>query len=111
MLDIQLDARATFLARWRDLILRPPDAKTSSPATRRGSDSATSSRRTGPGEASPDSAAYRLTRMFRDQVMDRVISFVLAECYEADADFDYTLVRRREGAVWKLVARAADRTC
>ena len=54
------------------------------------------------GQASPDSAGYRLTRMFRDQVMDRVISFVLAECYEADATFDYTTVRRREGAIWKL---------
>ena len=41
--------------------------------------------------------------MFRDQVMDRVVSFVLSECYEADANFDYTLVRKREGAVWKMV--------
>jgi penicillin G amidase len=31
-----------------------------------------------------------------------VISFVLAGCYEADANFDYTLVRKREGPVWKL---------
>ena len=54
------------------------------------------------GEASPDSAGYRLTRLFRDQVMDRVIAFVLAECYEADRNFDYTLVRNREGAVWRL---------
>jgi penicillin amidase len=35
--------------------------------------------------------------------MERVISFVMAECYEADPSFDYTTVRRREGAIWKLV--------
>ena len=28
---------------------------------------------------------------------------MLAECYEADPSFDYTLMRRREGAIWKLV--------
>ena len=27
----------------------------------------------------------------------------LAECYEADPDFDYMTVRRREGPIWKLV--------
>ena len=41
--------------------------------------------------------------MFRDQVMERVTSFVLADCYEADPSFDYTWIRRREGAIWKLV--------
>ena len=97
MLAIQLDARATFLARWRDLILRPPEPRRHRRAMRHGSDSATSSRRTGRGRRAPDSAAYRLTRMFRDQVMDRVISFVLAECYEADPNFDYTLRSQARG--------------
>ena len=32
-----------------------------------------------------------------------MIAFVLAECYEADASFDYRTVRRREGPIWKLV--------
>ena len=102
MLDIQLDARSTFLSRWHDLILRHLDTQTIA------GDAARSRFREivekdWTGEASPDSAAYRLTRMFRDQVMERVTSFVLADCYEADPSFDYTWIRRREGAIWKLV--------
>jgi penicillin amidase len=102
MLDIQLDARSSFMARWRDLILNHL-----TPETVAGDSARAGFReiveRDWTGEASPDSAAYRLTRLFRDQVMDRVTSFVLAECYEADPSFDYTFIRRREGAIWKLV--------
>ena len=102
MLDIQLDARSTFLSRWRDVILRhlTPDNIAGDAARARFRDIV---EKDWTGEASPDSAAYRLTRMFRDQVIERITSFVLAECYEADPSFDYTLMRRREGAIWKLV--------
>ena len=55
------------------------------------------------GHASASSAGYRLTRMFREEVSDAVIAFVLSECYEADPSFDYRVVRRREGPIWKLV--------
>jgi penicillin amidase len=41
--------------------------------------------------------------MFREQVSERVMAFVLAECYEADPAFDHTTLRRREGPIWKLV--------
>jgi len=102
MLDIQLDARSTFLSRWRDLILRhlTSDTLAGDEARARFRDIV---EKDWTGEASPDSAAYRLTRMFRDQVIERATSFVLAECYEADPTFDYTRIRRREGAIWKLV--------
>ena len=59
--------------------------------------------RTWDGHASAGSAGYRLTRMFREEVSNAVIAFVLSECYEADASFDYRTVRRREGPIWKLV--------
>ena len=59
--------------------------------------------RTWDGRASAGSAGYRLTRLFREEVSNAVIAFVLAECYEADASFDYRTVRRREGPIWKLV--------
>jgi len=102
MLAIQLDVGATFLTRWRDLILDhlSPNTIAGDPARQRFRDVV---EKNWSGEASPDSASYRLTRLFRDQVMERVISFVLADCYEADPAFDYTTVRRREGAIWKLV--------
>jgi penicillin amidase len=102
MLDIQLDARSTFLSRWRDLILRhlTSDTIAGDEARARFRDIV---EKDWTGEASPDSAAYRLTRVFRDQVIERTTSFVLAECYEADPAFDYNRIRRREGAIWKLV--------
>ena len=59
--------------------------------------------RTWDGHASANSAGYRLPRMFREQVTAAIVTFVLSECYEADASFDYLTVRRREGPIWKLV--------
>jgi penicillin amidase len=44
-----------------------------------------------------------LTRVFREEVTLRVMTFLLSECYEADAAFDHTQNRRREGPVWALV--------
>jgi penicillin amidase len=103
MLDIQLDTSAAFLARWRDLILR-----SLSPRLLRGQPARARFRelveRQWDGHASPASVGYRLTRMFREQVSDRVMTFVLAECYAADASFNHRLLRRREGPVWKLLA-------
>jgi penicillin amidase len=101
MLAIQLDDSALFLERWRQLLL-----KTLTPATL-----STSERRTmrdlvagtWTGRASPSSSAYALTRVFREEVSTRVMMFLLAECYEADAAFDHAAHRRREGPVWALV--------
>lgn len=102
MLDIQLDARAVFLQRWRMLLLA-----TLTPEATRGHPERAAVRalveRTWDGVASPASAGYRLTRLFREQVSERVMAFVLAECYEADPSFDHTTLRRREGPIWKLV--------
>jgi penicillin amidase len=103
MLAIQLEARADFLARWRELILR-----TLTPAVTRGHEQRARFRAVveggWPGEALPESAAYRLTRQFRDLASERIFATVLAECYEADDSFDYTTVRRREGPIWRIVS-------
>jgi penicillin amidase len=103
MLDIQLEARADFLARWRQLIL-----DTLTPELTRGQEQRARFRaiveRGWPGEALPGSAAYRLTRQFRELVSERIFTTVLAECYEADESFDYTTVRRREGPIWRIVS-------
>jgi penicillin amidase len=102
LLAIQLDAGAQFLSRWRDLLLRTLTSTTTMARADR-----TRLRDVVDGDwdgtAAPGSAAYRLTRAFRDAVFQRVIAFVLSECYEADSAFDYTMVRRREGPIWKLV--------
>jgi len=102
LLDIQLDTSALFLARWRDLALR-----TLTPDVTNGHDDRAQFRsvveQSWDGHASASSPGYRLTRMFREEVTEAVMAFVLSECYEADPAFDYRLVRRREGPIWKLV--------
>jgi penicillin G amidase len=102
LLAIQLDTSASFLARWRDLALRAltPEAIA---AHERRAQFRNLLDRTWDGHASASSPAYRLTRLFREEVSDAVITFVLSEAYEADSSFDYRTIRRREGPIWKLV--------
>jgi penicillin amidase len=102
LFDMQLDDSADFLSRWRDLLLEllTPAAIAQHPLRAEVRDVLA---RDWSGHANPESAAYRFTRTFRDEVAQRVAKTVLAECYEADPAFDYFTIRRREGAFWKLV--------
>ena len=102
MLAIQMDASSEFLDRWRQLLL-----DTLGPAAVNGHTDRTELRRIiedgWSGRAAPDSAAYGFVHRFRDLLSERIVSFVLSECYEADPAFDYETVRRREGPIWKMV--------
>lgn len=102
LLNIQLETRAEFLQRWRGLLLRTltPSAIAGHPQRAR---FRAIVEHDWPGRAAPDSAGYRLTRTFRDQVAESVFGFVLADCYEADEHFDYLSERKREGPLWKMV--------
>ena len=101
LLNIQLDTSAEFLSRWRTLLLQSLKTVTDQPRIRL--------REIVEGDwtdASPGSAGYRLTRMFREEVSEAIIAFVLTECNAADPTFDYRNVRRREGPIWKLVSES-----
>jgi penicillin amidase len=101
MLAIQMDASSEFLDRWRQFLV---DTLTPS-AVDGHADRAELRQILGhnwAGRAAPDSAAYAFVHRFRDLLSERVIAFVLSECYEADPTFDYATVRRREGPLWKL---------
>lgn len=102
LLDIQLDTNALFIARWRDLVLRAltPAALSGHPDR---AEFRTVVEQGWTGQATADSAAYRLTRTFRERTSERVFGFLLAECYEADAAFDYRTIRLREGPIWTVV--------
>ena len=100
LLSIQLDTSAEFLTRWRTLLLEGLKGVTDQPRIRLRE----IVERDWDGHASPGSAGYRLTRMFREEVSEAIIRFVLVECVEADPTFDYRSVRRREGPIWKLVS-------
>ncbi len=106
MLALQLNDRALFLERWRALALRVLDT----PAATQPTDRAAPRRqmrdlieRTWTGRASTDSTAYRLVRMFRTDVVRRVLTFVTAPVKQKDPAFDYTQLGRTEGSVWAVV--------
>ena len=102
MLQIQLDDRALFLARWRELLLRTLDAAAVRADPRRAE-----FRRlvdSWGGHASTDSAGYRLARAFRIHLAEEVFGAVTARCKAADDRFDYPgQVWRFEGPLWALV--------
>ena len=102
MLAIQMDITSEFLDRWRQLLLDSLPATATDGHPRR-AELRRIVDRSWPGRAAPDSAAYGLVHRFRDLLSERVIAFVLSDCYEADPTFDYATVRRREGPLWKMV--------
>ena len=92
LLAIQLDDRALFLARWRDLLLKSSTGEMRDLVEKSWN-----------GRASIDSVGYRLTREFRREVRNRVFEAIAARCAAADARFDLGELRQLEGPLWKLV--------
>ncbi|RUQ37868.1 MAG: penicillin acylase family protein [Candidatus Competibacteraceae bacterium] len=102
-LALQLDDRALFLARWRDLLLATltPEALQANPHR-------TELRRYAAdwgGRAAVDSVGYRVVRAFRLAVWQRVFDPLTAACRQADPRFDYSAFRQSEGPLWQLIAR------
>ena len=103
MLAIQLDDRALFLERWRELLLGilTPEALRDQPRRqelRRYVEEGWS------GRASVDSVGYRLVRAFRGRLAERVFAPITAPCREIDAEFSLLgLGSRFEGPLWRLI--------
>lgn len=102
-LALQLDDRALFLERWRELLLATltPDVVRADP--RRGA-----LRRAVAdwgGRAAIASVGYRAVRAFRLQVWERVFAPLTVRCRQADPRFDYQWFRQGEGPLWQLVSQ------
>jgi penicillin amidase len=92
LLAIQLDDRALFLARWRDLLLKSSSGEMRDQVEKSWT-----------GHAAIDSVGYRLTKEFRREVRNRVFEAIVARCAAADERFDLGELRQLEGPLWKLV--------
>jgi penicillin amidase len=104
MLRVQLDDRAVFLSRWRDLMLQTlsvPDRDDS--ATRRDLRRVVSE--TWTGRASVDSAAYRIVREFRLRVGELAFAPLTERIRQVDAAYSLTAARSSEGPLWALVSQ------
>ena len=102
MLGVQLDDRALFLARWRDLLLQVlNDAATGDFPARR------EYRRLAEGwvpHAAPESVGYRLVRAFRTEVRDRVFEMMLQPVWEAfGEETELRMSNQFESPLWSLV--------
>lgn len=102
-LRLQLDDRALFLERWRELLLATLTPEAARADSRR--DEVKHWVADWGGRAEVDSVGYRLVRAFREEVRDRVFGPLTAACRQADPRFDYTLFRQYEGPLWQLVSR------
>ncbi|HTQ79556.1 MAG TPA: penicillin acylase family protein, partial [Thermoanaerobaculia bacterium] len=102
LLAIQLDDRALFLERWRDLLLR-----TLTPQALAGHPRRAELRRivaTGwNGHAAIDSSAFRLVRSFRLTVFNAVLQELVAPSHQVEPSFGYDL-EQAEGPLWRAVS-------
>ena len=102
MLDVQLDDRALFLARWHRLLL-----DLLGPANLDRNAARAAIRRQvvfGGGRAAVDSVGFRIVWQFRRNVTQVVLGSLTAPCLRADKHFDARdLDANTEEAVWKLV--------
>lgn len=98
LLAIQLDDRALFLERWRDLSLEVVPAGDATRAAARDLVVEWG------GRAATDSVGYRLVRQFRYQVEERLYSWLTSPCLALDEDFSWRTLGQREGALWQLVS-------
>ena len=100
MLAIQLDDRALFLARWKDLLVlelsRAPKSELRAKIEKALGD--------WNGRASIDSVAYRVVKAWRGEVMDTVLDGFAAKAREKFPDFALPTLPQAEHAVWQLVS-------
>ncbi len=99
MLAIQLDDRALFLARWKDLLELELNR---TPATPLNGAMKKALANWG-GHASIDSVAYRVVRAWRNEVMDTVLDGFAASVRRKSPDFSLPKLAQAEHAVWKLI--------
>jgi len=100
MLDIQLDDRAVFLARWQKLLLdvltasNDPETQALQPFVKDWK-----------ARAATDSVGYRIVRMFRDQVREDALAPFTARASAKWNDFEWPTPAVGEYAVWTLVTQ------
>ena len=100
-LQIQLDDRAVFLERWRELL-----AQVIERAAAQGNPSSAAARNVlarWSGHAATDDPAYRLTWEFRQEVEARVYYMLVAPARLEAGDFDFEIPPSFEGPLWRLV--------
>jgi penicillin amidase len=102
MLRIQLDDRAVFLERWRQLLLDTltSDALAVDPRRKELRERVDD----WGGHASVDSVGFRAVREFRLRLIAQLSDVLVAPCKKAEPGFTIAKLDRTEGPVWRLVS-------
>jgi penicillin amidase len=101
LLAVQLDDRALFLARWRELLLQT--LRSPAASAPRYQELRRLVETTWTGRASLDSVAYRATRAFHIEVGEHVYGPLTWRCRQADERFGGFQPEQDEGPMWALV--------
>lgn len=99
LLAMQLDDRALFLARWRELLLELLDDAALAADPRRGA--LRTELEQWQGRAMPGAVAYRLVRAFRLFLHEAVFTALTADAVALDPDFRFVMPQA-EQALWRL---------
>jgi penicillin amidase len=104
LLALQLDDRAVFLSRWRELFLQEA-AKQPFAVPQNLIDAV----QHWGGRASPDSIGYRLVKEFRGQVRQQLLAWLCVPAVQADRRFTLRhLDRNVEGSIWEITTQRPD---
>ena len=104
LLAVQLDDRALFLERWRELLVQVLEDAPEDPLRQE----MLASLEDWNGKASVDSVAYRLVRAFRLRAINLVLEHLSAPAEEAYERFSTSWVPYPEGPVWVLLEERPD---
>jgi len=101
LLNVQLDDRALFLARWRELLLKTLGPEAVAKDARR-AEMRELALKWG-DHASVDSAGYRIVRAFRLALGEQVLGAITASCKAADDRFVWSRIPFYEAPLWTLI--------
>lgn len=100
MMDIQLDHRALFLARWHQLLETTLNHMQDDTPWR---DEIQQVLNDWDGQASTTSVSYRIVRSFRQAVIQRVIEGFATQIRQNNPNFEMPRLNQVENAVWLLI--------
>lgn len=101
MAQLQIDDRALFLTRWRDLLLEVLDSVSDESAAHY--EQAQGLVREWSGRAAADDAGYRIVRAFRNEVRQEVFDWLVAPARAYAGGIEFVPSPQFEGALWRLV--------
>jgi penicillin amidase len=105
MAALQIDDRALFLNRWRDLLLELVEARADSASSDAALGEASNLVQRWSGRAAAEDPGYRIVRAFRSEVRAEVFSWLTSSALAQESNVAFTPSPQFEGPLWALVTQ------